>query len=1097
MSDTIENAEYNTIGEMEERKSRWVDETKALRNFEGIKDTLTKLYTSSGHFVYELLQNAEDALAENVTFDLRDDRLVFSHDGKKLFSLGDIDSITNIGDSTKIGNGNNIGKFGIGFKSVFEYTNRPEITSGDFHFAIEEIFVPVPLGKKKHTDITTFDLPFDSDNKKPDVCFAEIFDTFKQMNVDVLLFLKNINHITFIENKNVIEFMRVDEAEKKSAASKSVSARTSASASRSVGKASGNICTLKKIKNKTEETETFLRYFKKTSVEENGASRDIEIACAFSIVDGEKKSAKHVNALLKDGSPCGKVYTFFPCTKEKSNLCFHVHAPFALTVSRETLREENANTEIIDKLGKLLCDAVEDLKVRGMVDMELLKALPNKDEYLGKYERIKERVIKFFNEEPLVPMKNGGFDAARGKYKGASRLLNLFSDDDLKIIFRNPENDLWIQNPRQVNQRDDKFLQSLDIKKFDMGEFVVMLDELSRKEKKDYGAIIKYLQEKNLAFFKKLYLAFFDAMRDVNVEMLRELKLCRCDDKKLYNFSECYLSEKKISGKESKSVCVVDYDFFQQTKSKHQSEDVADLRNFFTRLRIEKYSILGYGESLCSAFEKKRNDEKKPFEIFKLIEFYNDLEYYEKSEMAEIFKKHKLFKSATGNFCLAEELFVGKSYGIKRVENISLYFDVFNAENAKRSKKLRNVYAEISDCYIARLGDASSLNSFVLFAETLGVETSLPVSKTSCVTNDAWSKIKNEAEGKVLTNSIVTDEDYDVIFLDKLLENPSEGAFDLVWDFLISTDSHSYAECSYRNAQKYEVKMYPSQLVNVLCKSKWVLQVNEDGSISFENPSNAQKEKLPVRAQSQANQIGNLANWLLTLDFGENHARKNEEYKQTEKFLIDNFGLPSETLDLFRKMFDVGADSDSIRNDLKTMLDNYVTKKQERAEDAKNKSDEISRLEKKSLEKLENSDDIEYAQKMRSVRVTGRGTKDLAKVKLASWYTSEETRELICQICHEPMPFKDLEGEYYFEAVQIFRAGLINKELDENYAALCPVCAAKYKVFMAYDEQKQKSLLAQITSADSVQTDFEILLDTIATIHFTERHVMMLRNVKS
>ena len=131
-----------------------------------------RLYPDKTHFVYELLQNAEDAGAGIVRFNLSEDRLVFEHDGKRLFKLEDVEAITGIGFSSKINRDasddddqdyNPIGKFGVGFQAVFAYTNTPEIHSGEFHFRIEDLMVPVKVGKKQQSlapRVTRFLFPF-------------------------------------------------------------------------------------------------------------------------------------------------------------------------------------------------------------------------------------------------------------------------------------------------------------------------------------------------------------------------------------------------------------------------------------------------------------------------------------------------------------------------------------------------------------------------------------------------------------------------------------------------------------------------------------------------------------------------------------------------------------------------------------------------------------------------------------------------------------------------------------------------------------------------------------------------------------------------
>ena len=97
-------------------------------------------YSGQAHFLYEVIQNADDAEATKIHFALYDDKIVFRHNGKKHFSisdvdneaedqekgnLGDINSILAVGlsskDNEKIENANKpkIGKFGVGLNLYF------------------------------------------------------------------------------------------------------------------------------------------------------------------------------------------------------------------------------------------------------------------------------------------------------------------------------------------------------------------------------------------------------------------------------------------------------------------------------------------------------------------------------------------------------------------------------------------------------------------------------------------------------------------------------------------------------------------------------------------------------------------------------------------------------------------------------------------------------------------------------------------------------------------------------------------------------------------------------------------------------------------
>ena len=91
------------------------------------------------HFIYELLQNADDAKATAADIYLTKSGILFKHNGTNRFTisdpdnyeedmskgkLGHLNSITSIGMSAKTegSTDNKIGKFGIGFKAVSQFT---------------------------------------------------------------------------------------------------------------------------------------------------------------------------------------------------------------------------------------------------------------------------------------------------------------------------------------------------------------------------------------------------------------------------------------------------------------------------------------------------------------------------------------------------------------------------------------------------------------------------------------------------------------------------------------------------------------------------------------------------------------------------------------------------------------------------------------------------------------------------------------------------------------------------------------------------------------------------------------------------------------
>lgn len=89
------------LEELRQNKEEFVNAGRKTGDWAGVVDLLAHQYSDKTHFIFELLQNADDAEATDVVFNLYDDRLQFSHNGKRLFDYRDIESIVAIGKSTK------------------------------------------------------------------------------------------------------------------------------------------------------------------------------------------------------------------------------------------------------------------------------------------------------------------------------------------------------------------------------------------------------------------------------------------------------------------------------------------------------------------------------------------------------------------------------------------------------------------------------------------------------------------------------------------------------------------------------------------------------------------------------------------------------------------------------------------------------------------------------------------------------------------------------------------------------------------------------------------------------------------------------------
>lgn len=127
----------------------------------------------------ELIQNADDAKAESVVFDITDEGLFVVNSGKFTY-CGDLHArpcgflarnnyscdyhrIADVGSGGKLSRGENIGRFGIGFVSTYQITDHPEIRSSGVKLTLHPEEGQWFLEPFEQPEGTTFFLPWADD----------------------------------------------------------------------------------------------------------------------------------------------------------------------------------------------------------------------------------------------------------------------------------------------------------------------------------------------------------------------------------------------------------------------------------------------------------------------------------------------------------------------------------------------------------------------------------------------------------------------------------------------------------------------------------------------------------------------------------------------------------------------------------------------------------------------------------------------------------------------------------------------------------------------------------------------------------------------
>ncbi|KIW14560.1 hypothetical protein PV08_07344 [Exophiala spinifera] len=125
------------------------------------KSFTQQLYSSRFRFIYELLQNGDDSCYANdvepcITFRIKSCELIIESN-ELGFTLENVESICDIGKSSKASDTDTTGEKGMGFKSVFGIANYVHIQSGVWSFRFEHRQGEEGVGMitPKWTDVTS------------------------------------------------------------------------------------------------------------------------------------------------------------------------------------------------------------------------------------------------------------------------------------------------------------------------------------------------------------------------------------------------------------------------------------------------------------------------------------------------------------------------------------------------------------------------------------------------------------------------------------------------------------------------------------------------------------------------------------------------------------------------------------------------------------------------------------------------------------------------------------------------------------------------------------------------------------------------------
>ena len=403
-----------------------------INQFNMMKIVAEDLNTTDTHFIFELIQNAEDNTYQEplpyISFQLTktdptgtegSDGALIVENNEIGFNHSDVSLICAGAQSTKTKKHDYIGEKGIGFKSVFRVTDNPHIFSGGYSFCLPEFDEEVGLGyvvprwvnsppEGLDPSVTHIILPL----TKQDFGYDKIEEMLQDIEPDTILFLLKLQEIRIKTDTGSDLTILKDDSSKPEVQIKIEDKKHGVSS---------------KIDNFLVCTRPFDKPMEIYHEKREGVRyRDVTVAFP----------------LDKNSTAVGKSFAYLP-VRTDTGFPFLINADFILASSREDIHQDVPwNGWLMDCISDLIAtDLLPLLKERGLLKIDFLEKLSSILNKLAEDERnlfypVSTRVNNAFMHRELLPANDNTFISAQSaKLADSEGLIDLLKPDQLSLLF--------------------------------------------------------------------------------------------------------------------------------------------------------------------------------------------------------------------------------------------------------------------------------------------------------------------------------------------------------------------------------------------------------------------------------------------------------------------------------------------------------------------------------------------------------------------------------------------------------------------------------------------------------------------------------------
>ena len=1019
----------------------WLDEKGQLSKENPLIDDLINsiarlsegLYSKDTHFIFELIQNAEDNEYYKGTEPSISFRLVKAdptntpnsvgalivQNNEIGFSPDNVDAICAIGKTTKSKLQGYIGEKGIGFKSVFRITTIPHIFSNGYQFCFPEKDEKTSLGyivPRWIKDIphgvdpkqTTIILPLD----KPDFGYERIEGMLQDIEPETILFLSKLKEIQIKTDGG--DNLTILKDDKQSPLIQLLIEGTK----------HGELYSVREflLFTQTVDRPRDVRHEKRIDIDK----RDVTIAFP---ADDNKNSI-------------GKIFAYLP-VRSDTGFPFLINADFILPSSREDIQDVSWNRWLMKCLANLLAEKLQILKEKNLLTVQLLETLAKRMNELDEssmFYPIVEAVRDALLDQELLPTDYGTFVSARNaKLARGAELRKLLTHDQLRELFQSDDDIKWLSGEITQDRTPDlrSYLMSeLDVEEIRPETFIELLTDEFLQAQTDTWIIQFYnflgndkseLWKKPDSILRKKKIKFLRLEDNSHVIPFqsdgRPNAYLPSSSKTNFPTIKKNIFEDKSVEEFLRNLGLIEPDLFAEVIellpkyadtpiSLDSQKNIEDLRKISKILSAPLRS------------EAKNSIGKLKILLSKLGLEGLELEQIEPTKLIPVFLKMvlpsiKFLRAINGNreaYKAAKEIY-------SNTDELHMYF-----ENNPNVWFVAKSYPEDLEPLFRELSVGES-----------------PRVKRKDKNNKGYIVIqKSHGWHKRGLNGF--DPGIEIDKLEYALNRPTTEKSEFIWNKIVLPNAdcirgivESSSRKTYEDSRKEE--QISKNFGRLLMDTPWL----PDKQGNFHKPAELKLDDLPesfVRDEKLANQLG---------------MKKDVLGK-----LAEEAGIPLNVLERVKRYAEAPPE---IQKQIDSLLSRHDGKQSEFPQKA---SSNVDRRRKKIIEKYHKAPKKKYEKKPYSKKATAN-TID-PKIWLRETYTKEG--RMICQICKNEMPFKKKDGQYYFEAVELLSD--FDREMEELYIALCPLCAAMYNEFVKHDEGAVESLKNALINSEDAEVPLQL-----------------------